>query len=381
MTREALRVTTTVPVAPTTLYYAWLDGVQHTAMTGSTAKFEAEVGAKFSALDGYVTGQLVALDLGRRIVMSWRTADFPQDAPDSRVEVHFEALGGGTRVLVLHTEIPEGQSETYRGTWNDKYFQPMRVHFSKFLPDPRLPPPVRKPLPPPEPDDDEDDEDDELPRHKLRAKGSSARLSASRLSSSSLSSRNLSSSRLSKPSLSKPSLSKPSLSKPSLSSPSGARAVEKAASPSKKEVAAVKGSKASDTKAKAVASAKPAKATKPAKGSVGAKKVPAKTAKPAKPAKATKPAKTAKPAKATNAKAGKATKTAAKPAKEAKKSVKVAKKPAIVTKKAATKAKSAKKVVKKPSKPAVKPTKKAAKPVKAGKKTAKGAGKKTGKTR
>lgn len=138
-TREALRVTTTIPVAPTTLYYAWLDSVQHSAMTGGAAKLVNEVGGKFSTWDGYITGQLVALDLGRRIVMSWRTTDFPEQAPDSRVEVHFEALGGNTRVLVLHTDIPEGQSETYRGTWNDKYFHPMRTHFSKFLPDSAAP--------------------------------------------------------------------------------------------------------------------------------------------------------------------------------------------------------------------------------------------------
>lgn len=335
MTREALRVTTTVPVAPTTLYYAWLDGVQHTAMTGGTAKLEPEVGAKFSALDGYITGQIVALDLGRRILMSWRTSDFPAEAPDSRVEVHFEALGGSTRVLVLHTEIPEGQSETYRGTWNDKYFQPMRIHFSKFLPDPRLPPPVRKPPPPPEPDDEEE-EDDESPRHKLRAKGSSARLS-----STSLSSRNLSSSKLSKPSLSKPSLSKPSLSSPSLE-----RAAK--AAPSKKELAPVKGSKVAGTKSGSIEkSAKPTKAAAPAKGTATVKAAKKATAKPAKSvknaAKPAKPAKGAKPAKA--AKAAKAVKKPAKPAKKTKASA------------------PAKKAVKKPAKPAkaAKSTKKAAK--------------------
>ncbi len=157
MKKDALRVTTTIPVAPTTLYFAWLDSEQHTAMTGSPAKIEPTVGSKYTARDGYISGKLVTLDLGRRIIMSWRTTDFPRDAHDSRVEVHFEGLGAGTRVLILHTEIPEGQGEKYRTLWNNDYFTPMRTHVSKFLPDPRDPP-VRR-LPPPPPEDDEEEEE------------------------------------------------------------------------------------------------------------------------------------------------------------------------------------------------------------------------------
>lgn len=164
MKKEALRATTTVPVAPTTLYFAWIDSTQHAAMTGGgPAKFDGNVGAKYSAMNGYITGKLVILDLGRRLVMSWRTTDFPRDASDSRVEIHLEALGSSTRILVLHTEIPEGQAEKYKALWNDKYFAPMRAYFSKFLPDPRNPPPRRIPPPPPE---DDEDEEEEAPKGK-----------------------------------------------------------------------------------------------------------------------------------------------------------------------------------------------------------------------
>jgi uncharacterized protein YndB with AHSA1/START domain len=159
MKKEALRVTSTIPVAPTTLYFAWIDSTHHSSMTGMTAKLEPVVGAKYSTCNGYVTGKLVILDLGRRIVMSWRTTDFPRDAADSRVEVHFETLGPSTRILILHTDIPEGQSEKYKTLWNEKYIAPMRSYFSKFLPDPRNPPPRRIPPPPPESDEDEDEDD------------------------------------------------------------------------------------------------------------------------------------------------------------------------------------------------------------------------------
>lgn len=164
MKKEALRVSTTIPAAPTTLYLAWLNAEQHSAMTSGAAKIDSQVGGKFTALDGYITGKLVNLDLGRRIVMAWRTTDFPREEPDSRVEVHFEALGGSTRLTVLHTDIPEGQSDKYRETWNEKYFAPMRTFFSKFLPDPRLPPPPRPPLPPDFEEEEAEEEVEEPPK-------------------------------------------------------------------------------------------------------------------------------------------------------------------------------------------------------------------------
>ena len=177
MKKEALRVTSTIPVAPTTLYFAWIDSDHHSSMTGQTAKIDPVVGAKYSACNGYVTGKLVILDLGRRIVMSWRTTDFPRDAADSRVEVHFETLGASTRILILHTEIPDGQSEKYKALWNEKYITPMRAYFSKFLPDPRNPP-VRR-VPPPPPEDDEDDEEVRVrPKGKLAAKLAAKQLAA-----------------------------------------------------------------------------------------------------------------------------------------------------------------------------------------------------------
>ena len=43
--------------------------------------------------------------------------------------VGLEPTEGGTRVTVGHTDIPEGQGESYEGGWNDFYFDPMERYF------------------------------------------------------------------------------------------------------------------------------------------------------------------------------------------------------------------------------------------------------------
>ncbi len=252
MKKEALRVTSTIPVAPTTLYFAWIDSDHHSAMTGKAAKIEAVVGAKYSACDGYVTGKLVILDLGRRIVMSWRTPDFPRDAPDSRVEVHFETLGASTRLLILHTEIPEGQSEKYKALWNDSYVTPMRSYFSKFLPDPRNPPVRRPPPPPPE---DGEEEPVKQPR-KLDAVAPKAS-AAARVAP-----------KPSQPRLNAPTAKKPDLAKPAV------KAVKKA-EPTKPASKAPAAKKPEPKKPKAPAAKKPAPKKKPVAKKPPPKKKPA----------------------------------------------------------------------------------------------------------
>jgi uncharacterized protein YndB with AHSA1/START domain len=128
---ESFTVSDLIPASPERVYSAWLDGVAHSAMTGGAATCEPRIGGRFTAWDGYIEGTTLEIDPGRkRIVQSWRSADFPDGAGDSRLEVVFEGEGGGTRLTIRHSEIPEGQGSDYEQGWREHYFTPMRKYFS-----------------------------------------------------------------------------------------------------------------------------------------------------------------------------------------------------------------------------------------------------------
>lgn len=99
-------------------------------MTGSAATGQAKVGARFTAWDSYIEGANVEMEPYRRIVQSWRTSEFPEGSPDSRLEVLLEEAKGGTKVTLVHTGIPEGQGEQYKQGWRDFYFKPMKIYFA-----------------------------------------------------------------------------------------------------------------------------------------------------------------------------------------------------------------------------------------------------------
>ena len=100
-------------------------------MTGSPAKVEPRVGGTFTAWDGYITGKTLELKPYSRIVQAWRTSEFADKDPDSRIEVLIEPAEGGSKLTLKHTSIPKGQAESYESGWEESYFAPMREYFGK----------------------------------------------------------------------------------------------------------------------------------------------------------------------------------------------------------------------------------------------------------
>jgi uncharacterized protein YndB with AHSA1/START domain len=123
----AFEISEVFPATPQAIYQAWLNSEGHTAMTGSPAQASAQVGGSFSAWDGYITGKNLELEPGRRIVQAWRTIEFQQSDPDSRLDVTIEPEGKGTRVTIRHSNLPDDGMQ-YKQGWVESYFQPMLAY-------------------------------------------------------------------------------------------------------------------------------------------------------------------------------------------------------------------------------------------------------------
>jgi activator of HSP90 ATPase len=113
------------------VYEAWMDSRIHGEFTGGPAEIEPEVGGKFTIFDGYITGETLELTPFTRIVQAWRTTEFPDGAPDSRLEVLLESLPDGCRLTIDQTNLPEDQVDSYKSGWMEYYFDPMTRYFSR----------------------------------------------------------------------------------------------------------------------------------------------------------------------------------------------------------------------------------------------------------
>ncbi len=110
------------------IYKAWLSTQGHTKMTGGAAYTSDKVGDKFTAWDGYIVGENLALEPYNRIVQSWRTSQFVEAENDSQIEIILTEIDGGTELILTHSKVPESGEHYIKG-WEEHYFQPMKAYF------------------------------------------------------------------------------------------------------------------------------------------------------------------------------------------------------------------------------------------------------------
>ena len=127
--KNGFKISAVIPATPSEIYKAWLSTKGHTLMTGSAAKVNGKTGGKFIAWDGYLSGRILQLEPNQRIVQAWRTTEFPDEAPDSQLEVSLEQVKRGTKVTITHSRLPSGTADSYKQGWKDFYFTPMMRYF------------------------------------------------------------------------------------------------------------------------------------------------------------------------------------------------------------------------------------------------------------
>jgi len=133
MKRKTTKITQKIllPALPEEVYDALLDPRRHSEFTGSKATGKAEVGAKFTAWRGYISGKNLELEKGKRIVQEWVTTEWPEDYPPSKLEFTFKEVEGHTELTMIHSDIPTNQEEELKQGWNDYYWKPLKKYFEK----------------------------------------------------------------------------------------------------------------------------------------------------------------------------------------------------------------------------------------------------------
>lgn len=123
---ESFKIMEVFPSSPDIIYKAWLDSGVHAQIIKSSADIEPKIKGKFIIWDNYISGITIELIPNKKIVQTWRTTDFPVESPDSKLELIFKKTKEGTELTLIHSNIPDGQGETYKQGWMDYYFKPLQ---------------------------------------------------------------------------------------------------------------------------------------------------------------------------------------------------------------------------------------------------------------
>jgi uncharacterized protein YndB with AHSA1/START domain len=118
-----------LPAPPDAVYRAYLDAGTHARFTQEKAEIDPRPGGKLSAYAGYISGEILMLEEGRRIVHSWRTTEWPAGLGDSRVELTLEPSGTGTTLTMVHSDVPASQAASYEAGWRAHYWDVLETFF------------------------------------------------------------------------------------------------------------------------------------------------------------------------------------------------------------------------------------------------------------
>lgn len=128
---RTIRQTVIIPASPLEVYEAYVDPKKHAEFTGDEADGKPVVGGKFTASGGYISGEYIELEKGRRIVHWWTTTEWPDGYPPSKMELILRPKGRQTELTMIHSKVPAEQAGSYAEGWQDYYWDPLKKYFAK----------------------------------------------------------------------------------------------------------------------------------------------------------------------------------------------------------------------------------------------------------
>jgi activator of HSP90 ATPase len=123
-----LKQTVTIPAPPKEVYQALVRASEHAKFTGASAHIQAKVGGRFELWDGSLEGVVVDLEKDRRLVLAWRSADWPA-RHYSIADFTLAAVPGGTRIDFAQFGIPAADFDAIADGWTTYYWRPLKEYF------------------------------------------------------------------------------------------------------------------------------------------------------------------------------------------------------------------------------------------------------------
>lgn len=87
-----------------------------------------------SAWCGYVKGEMLLLQPGKRIVQTWSSASWPRGHQPSILDIRLKPQGKKTELTMVHSGIPAkpvSLSKGFRSGWHTSYWKPLKKYLAR----------------------------------------------------------------------------------------------------------------------------------------------------------------------------------------------------------------------------------------------------------
>lgn len=116
--------------SPEEVYRVLADSKLHEQCIGQEASIGKSIGDRFEVFAGKITGVIVDLAPGKRIVQAWRRTDFPAGIFSMAAFTLQGTRDGGTELVLTHRGVPKALIPDVEAAWRRDYWQKIKAHFS-----------------------------------------------------------------------------------------------------------------------------------------------------------------------------------------------------------------------------------------------------------
>jgi uncharacterized protein YndB with AHSA1/START domain len=122
-------------VPPERLYRMYTNAREHAAACGGwgRAAIQAKVGGRM-AMAPHITGKFLVLVPGRMIVQTWRGSTWKRSDLDSVLTLAFERVRGGSRLVMVHANVPDAHARSIgsrNSGWYKHYWRPWKAYLRR----------------------------------------------------------------------------------------------------------------------------------------------------------------------------------------------------------------------------------------------------------
>jgi len=117
--------------SPAKLFALYADPKTHSAVTGGKVVISKKVGSPFKAFNGTLVGTTLGVIPNRVFVQAWRGGGWKSKDADSLLVLNFEKNGKGSKVTMVHANIPDKHFRGIKSGWNTYYWRPWKRYLSK----------------------------------------------------------------------------------------------------------------------------------------------------------------------------------------------------------------------------------------------------------
>ncbi len=129
---NTVQVAAALPASPDELFDMYLNPAVHAAITGAPVSIRPRAGAEFRAFNGMLSGTILQVMPKRLIVQSWRASGWKASEIDSTLILTFWAAGRGTRIELVHVNVPKHDFAGISHGWEKYYWGPWREYLKQM---------------------------------------------------------------------------------------------------------------------------------------------------------------------------------------------------------------------------------------------------------